>query len=113
MYSIINACVCVCICICLYVYMYMFIYYLVDGSYFSNDFGHTWYQLFEHNFSWRGVASDIYLENVYATTFGDGRYTYFARCLCLSFDMIKLPLLFILYFTITNMYIKYIYIIVL
>ena len=60
---------------CMYVYMYMFIYYLVDGSYFSNDFGHTWYQSFDHNYSWRGVASDIYLDNVYATTFEDGKFS--------------------------------------
>lgn len=64
--------------------MYMYLFFFIDGSYFSNDFGHTWYQLFEHNFSWQGVASDIYLDNVYATTFGDGKYI--AVCMHLFFN---------------------------
>jgi hypothetical protein len=55
----------------------LYFIYLLDGSYYSDDYGNTWYQTFENNFNnfnftWQGVSSDMHMNYVYTTTLGEG-----------------------------------------
>ena len=52
------------------------------GVYRSGDYGKTWHVAFDSNSTWQGLASDLSLDHVYATTDGGGKH----RCCALIQD---------------------------
>jgi len=46
----------------------------MTGVHRSGDFGQTWHASFDSNKTWQGIASDLSLDYVYATTDGGGKY---------------------------------------